>query len=54
MEMQTATISASLAAAGAAPKDNYGDRVSADGQWKCVRPAQHPGSRCGTSSWLLW
>jgi hypothetical protein len=24
MEMQTATISASLAAAGAAPKDNYG------------------------------
>jgi len=26
-------------AAGAAPEDNYGDRVSADGQWKCVRPA---------------
>jgi len=41
-------------AAGAAPEDNYGDRLSADGQWKCVRPAQHPGSCCGTSSWLLW
>ena len=39
-------------AAGAAPEDNYGDRVSADGQWKCVRPAQlHPGSRCMRQSW---
>jgi len=26
-------------AAGAAPEDTCGDRVSADGQWKCVRPA---------------
>jgi len=50
MEMQTATISGSLAAAGAATEDDYGDRVSADGQWKCVRPARHPGSCCGTSS----
>lgn len=33
--MQTATSSASLAAAGAAPEDNYGDRSFADGQWKC-------------------
>ena len=41
MEMQTATISASLAAAGAAPEDDYGDRAFADGQWKCVRPACH-------------
>ena len=41
MEMQTATSSASLAAAGAAPEDNYGDRAFADGQWKCVRPACH-------------
>jgi len=41
-------------AAGAAPEDTCGDRVSADGQWKCVRPAQLPGSCCGTSSWLLW
>ena len=41
MEIQTATISASLAAAGAAPEDNYGDRAFADGQWKCVRPACH-------------
>jgi len=51
MEMQTATISGSLAAAGAAPEDDYGDRVSADGQWKCVRPAIISGSCCGTSSW---
>ena len=29
MEMQKATISASLVGAGVAPKDNYGDRVSA-------------------------
>ena len=40
-------------AAGAATEDTCGDRVSADGQWKCVRPAQLPGSCCGTSSWLL-
>ena len=31
-------------AAGAALEDNYGDRVFADGQWKCVRPA---------ASWFL-
>ena len=24
-----------LAAAGAAPEDDYGDRAFADGQWKC-------------------
>ncbi len=41
----------SFLAAGAAPEDNYGDRVSADGQWKCVRPAQLPGSRCMRQSW---
>ena len=37
MEMQTATISASLAAAGAAAEDDCGDRAFADGQWKCRR-----------------
>ena len=35
--MQTATISASLAAAGAATEDDCGDRAFADGQWKCRR-----------------
>jgi hypothetical protein len=50
VEMRT-TISASLAAAGAAPEDNYGDRAFADGQWKCVRPAQLPGSCCMRQSW---
>ena len=35
--MQTATISASLAAAGAAAEDDCGDRAFADGQWKCRR-----------------
>ena len=39
--MQTATISASLAAAGAAAEDDCGDRAFADGQWKCVQPACH-------------
>ena len=38
-------------AAGAATEDTCGDRVSADGQWKCVQPAQHPGSRCMRQSW---
>jgi len=38
-------------AAGAAPEDDYGNRVSADGQWKCVRPARHPGSCCMRQSW---
>ena len=37
-------------AACAAPEDDYGDRAFADGQWKCVRPAQHPDSCCGDSS----
>ncbi len=32
-------------AAGAATEDTCGDRVSADGQWKCVRPA--------SASWFL-
>jgi hypothetical protein len=40
-----------LAAAGAAPEDDYGDRAFADGQWKCVRPARHPGSCCMRQSW---
>ena len=35
-----------LAAAGAATTGNYGDRAFADGQWKCVQPANHllPGT----------
>ena len=34
-------------AAGAAPEDDYGDRVSADAEWKCVRPATI------SASWFL-
>jgi len=38
-------------AAGAATEDTCGDRVSADGQWKCVRPATISGSCCMRQSW---